>query len=362
MNNQFDTITRARVNMLVTQPFFGMLALRLKLVEEPGIPTAGVDGTNLFYNPAWVAKLSIPQLQGLMAHEVLHCVLEHIGRRSGREPRKWNSACDYVVNPMVEEAGLKLPPHGLLDRRYAGKTADEIYNLLPDTPPSPDEFVCEVRQGVGQTPNDSVVANTWKVNAAQAAMIAKQAGKLPASLERLIGELLEPQVDWREQLRHLMTETSGDDYSWSRPNRRYIVDGLYLPGLYSQSAGRVVVAIDTSGSITDKMLQVFGSEVAAVCNSVMPAAIDVVYCDAKVNHVDHFDKGEEATFNMHGGGGTDFEPPFKWVEEQGFRPVCFIYFTDGYSDFKFDPPTYPVIWCMTTEVEAPWGQNLRVRV
>lgn len=370
MSNQFSDMTRARVRMLASHPFFGMLALRLKLVEEPGVPTAGVDGTHLFYNPEWVKKLSLPQLQGLMAHEVMHCVFDHISRRGAREARRWNVAGDFAINHLLLEAGLQLPPGGCVDKQYAGMTVDEIYMRLPAsaTAPKDDEFVCEVLQGTPSvggaeptTANDSVTANTWKVNAAQAAMIAKQSGNLPASLERLIGEMLEPQVDWREQLRHLMTETSKDDYSWMRPSRRHVAEGIYLPSLHSQSAGRVVVAIDTSGSITNEMLQVFGSEVAAVCSSVLPAAIDVIYCDARVNHVDHFDKGEEATFKMHGGGGTAFDPPFTWVAEQGFAPVCFIYFTDGYGSFNFEPPPYPVIWCMTTDVEAPWGQNLRVR-
>lgn len=355
-------LTVARSQLILSQPFFGMLALRLRLVERADIKTLAVDGKNVFYNPDFVLSLTDTLCRSAMAHEVMHCVFDHITRYGSREPKKWNYAGDYVINQLLHDAGFEIGAGWLLDARYKGMHADEVYSLLPDNPEN---------NGKGRGPLDEMLpddgtssaadATEWKIATIQAAAAAKAVGKLPDSLQRLVEDSTRPQVDWRDRLRQFMTQTSKDDYSWARPNRRYLSAGLYLPSLYSENMGPVVVGIDTSGSIDDKTLQAFGGEIRALVQAVRPSEVHIVYCDAEVNHVDVFSPYDEMKFAPHGGGGTDFRPVAEYVREKDLSPECVVYLTDGYGPFP-ERQDVPWLWCMTTDVEAPFGETVRIEV
>ena len=359
-------LTRARTALVLDQPFFGVLALRLKLVEKPSIKTAAIDGKHIFYNPEFVAALSPAETLTLVAHEVMHCVYDHIGRRGGRNPRKYNKAGDYVINQALLDANF-LPIKGWLHNpAFAGMSSEEVYNLLPDDddndgqgPGDDGEALDEVMDGDSEATEAD--ATEWKVATVQAAQAAQAMGKLPASLKRFVDDMLAPKVDWRAVLQRFVAETSKNDYSWTRPNRRFIQQGIFLPTLFSENMGAVAVGIDTSGSIDQHTLNAFGSEVKAIVQSMRPEATTVIYCDAAVNHVDTFGPNDEMHFEMHGGGGTDFCPPFKYVEDNGLTPVCFVYLTDGYGPFPKDPG-YPVLWVMTSKVVAPFGETVAIEI
>jgi predicted metal-dependent peptidase len=361
-------LSAARTALLIDAPFFGELCLRLRLVERPDLPppsTFAVDGRNIFYNPAFVDKISSNEVKFVLAHEVMHCVYEHMSRRGDRNPKKWNIAGDYSINGVLIQSGFTMPKGGLYEPAFDGKSADEIYSLLPDPPPDggggsgpgPLDQVMDGTEGEAES-----IATEWKIATIQAANSAKMAGKLPESLKRLVDELITPKVDWRDQLRRFITEKSRDDYTWMRPNRRYAAMNLFLPSLYSETMGRLVVAIDTSGSISDDILQAFGSEIKAAHIASRPSELINIYCDARVNHVDTFGPSEELHFDMHGGGSTDFNPPFGHVDEHNLKPACFIYLTDGYGPFPPSPPDYPVLWVMTTDVTPPWGEVIRIQI
>ena len=356
-------LTVARSQLILSQPFFGMLALRLRLVERADIKTLAVDGKNVFYNPDFVLGLTDTLCRSAMAHEVMHCVFDHITRCGAREPKKWNYAGDYVINQLLHDAGFEIGEGWLLDARYKGMHADEVYSLLPDNPEN---------NGKGQGPLDEMMpggdgtssaadATEWKIATIQAAAAAKAVGKLPGSLQRFVEDSARPQVDWRDRLRQFMTQTSKDDYSWARPNRRYLSARLYLPGLYSENMGPVVVGIDTSGSIDGKTLQAFGGEIRALVQAVRPSEVHIVYCDAEVNHVDVFSPYDEMKFAPHGGGGTDFRPVAAYVQEKNLSPECVVYLTDGYGPFP-EQQSAPWLWCMTTDVVAPFGETIRIEV
>lgn len=368
MNHEItQQLTRARTHLLLGFPFFGELALRLKLVERADIPTLAVDGRSIFYNPDFVAKLSGSLTMAIIAHEVMHCVFDHIGRRADRNPKKWNVAGDYAINQMLTDAGFNFEGTGLLDKKYAGMTTDEIYHLLDssigdENAPGPGEPGGPLDDCMdGDTESNETNATDWKIATIQAATSAKAEGKLPASLARLLDELAAPKVDWRERLRRFVNQSSKDDYSWMHPNRRYMSLGIYLPSLYNETMGEIVVAIDTSGSIDQATLSAFGAEIKAIVQSARPSKTTVIYCDAKVNHVDVFEPNDELHFNTHGGGGTDFCPPFEYVAEHSIRPVCFVYLTDMYGRFPSDPG-YPVMWCATSDVISPFGETIPIEV
>ena len=362
MKNQAvtDQLTRARTALVLDQPFVGVLALRLRLVEEPGIPTAAVDGKRMAYNPDFIAKLSPGETKTLLAHEIFHCVYDHIGRRGARNPRKYNQAGDYVINATLKDAGFDEIKGWLYNPAYAGMSSDEVYNLLPDGDGPEDDPLDNCEDGDGES--TEVNATDWKVATIQAAEAARAMGKLPASMARFVEELTASKVDWKAVLQRFVSETSKNDYSWMRPNRRFIAQGMMLPTLYSESMGEIVVAIDTSGSINQPTLNAFGSEIKAIVQSVRPQKTTIIYCDAAVNHIDEFGPNDELHFEMHGGGGTAFEPVYERVTEDGIKPVCLVYLTDLYGPLNFAAPEYPVLWCCTTDQVAPFGETVRLEL
>jgi predicted metal-dependent peptidase len=353
-----DQLTYARTALVLDQPFFGMLALHLRLLEDEATPTLSVDGKVIRYNPTFVSKLSPALTKSAISHEVSHCILDHIGRRGTRTPRKWNQAGDYVINAMLNDSGFELGKTWLYNPAYANLSADEVYNRLPDNDNGNDPLD-DCQDG---DPSDTEIDSTdWKVAAIQAAESARALGNLPGSLQRFIDELTTPKVDWKNILRRFITETSKDDYNWLRPNKRFIAQGFFLPTLHSEAMNNITIAIDTSGSINQATLDAFGAEIKAIVQNVRPASTTVIYCDSVVNHVDTFGPNDELHFAIHGGGGTAFEPPFEYVAQNNITPACLVYLTDMYGSFP-GAPEYPVLWCATTDVIAPFGETVRIKV
>ena len=355
-----DRLSAARSQLLLNKGhgFWGTLALRLKLVERPDIPTLAVDGKHVFYNAAFVDKLSDSLVRSALAHEVMHCVFDHMRRRADRNPKKWNHAGDYAINLVLQDSGFEIGSNWLLDPAYRGMSADEIYNMLPDDDGDGDDALDEIlpsADGEGEA-----AAVEWQIATIQAATAAKQAGNMPATLERFVEQMTAPKVDWRDQLRQFVNQISRNDYAWTRPNKRYLSAGLYMPSLYSESMGPIVIGVDTSGSIDDKTLQMFGAEIRAIATATMPERIHVVYCDAAVAHVDEFEATDDMQFAAHGGGGTAFQPVFDYVAEKGLQPACLVYLTDLYGDHNFAAPGYPVMWACTTEQVASFGDTIRL--
>src|SRR3990167_2482921 len=261
---QFRKVIQARIHLILNQPFFGSLALRLRLIEDPSIPTFATDGRSLRFNPAFVDSLIPEEIAGVVCHEVLHCSNGHPWRRSGRDPRTWNVACDYAINPIVKTIPtVSLPANCLINPAFAGQSAEWIFARLPAE--SQNGTGCgEVEDAPRDGGSDGSTEAEWTVATIQAARAAKNHGTLPAELARLINEIEKPRIDWRAVLRRFIQETARADYSWRMPNRNYLAHGLYLPELYSTACPPFAVAIDTSGSIDDSTLKMFASELSAI--------------------------------------------------------------------------------------------------
>jgi predicted metal-dependent peptidase len=377
-------LTKARATLIIEQPFFGTLALRLKLLKRDdawwhskGIksPTMAVDGRNIYYSERFVDETPLDELRSAVAHEVGHCIFEHMSRRNGRDTTGWNIAGDYVINEMLQNAGFKLGKNWIQPNpAFKGMSTDAVYNQLPYQIQSGSGGQGSIAHDHcfdgdpdgggenGQAQDPQAEANDWKIATVQAASAAKTQGKLPADLERFIDEMVNPKVDWRARLWHLATERARDDFSWARPNRRLAGQGIFLPGLYSEAMGTMVTAIDTSGSIDQPTLNAFGAEITAIRDHVRPKELIVIYCDAAVNHVDRFTMEDVPQFKMHGGGGTDFRPPFHWLDQHAIEPVSFVYLTDMLGTFPEHPPGFPTIWCATTNRVGPFGDTVHISV
>ncbi len=363
-------ISWARTQLLLDSPFFGSLALRLVIIEDNTMETAYTDGVVLAVNSEFAQSLSRKATMGLVAHEVMHLACLHHTRRDGREPVRWNIACDYAINQLLVEAGFELPEGMLLNSYYDGRSAEWIYERLPARPndlenPPPDPGKTgEVRDAPVKTQDAfKQVAAHWRVNIAQAAQHAQSAGNLPKVIRRHVHKMLVPIVDWQAYLRLFIERVARNNYDWLPPSRRYLAYGLCLPSLHSRDLGRLVVALDTSGSIDSVTLDHFAAEVSSILEEY-DTEIDVLYCDSQVQLHEHLSK-EDLPLDMApvGGGGTDFRPVFEWVAEQGVDPSCLIYLTDlECHHYPEVPPDYPVLWVQWGQVkrEAPFGEVILI--
>jgi len=385
-------IQKARTALVLDHPFFGSLLFRLKDCECRSIQTMATDGVSLYYNPDFVETLNAATLAGTLAHEVMHPALHHHARRSGRDPKRWNMACDYAINPLLIDAGLNLPEGVLLDNRFRGMSAEQIYNLL-DSETSQDSgsedkesesggegtnaeqpLAGEANEpsapmtegGIGQvldaplpdeeTPTIEEQAREWNIAVNQATTVARQAGKVPTGLSRTMEGAAEAAVDWRERLRRHWSDTIPADYSWMRPNRRHIWAGLYLPGVVCEGVGEVAIAVDCSGSVSARQLRLFEAEVRSILEGQRPERVYVLYFDAVVQRVETYEAGERIDLNPVGGGGTEFGPCFEWLDDRGIRPQTMVFLTDLYGSFPPSAPAYPVLWASTGSRKAPFGE------
>lgn len=360
---------RARLHMLRHEPFFGLLALRMPLVEREDLdpPTLATDGESLFYHPEWVMANSMEVRKSGVAHEVGHCIQQHISRLAERDSDRWNAAGDYVINALLKASGFTVPSAWLYDPKYEGMSTDQVYNLLPPNDGTggggSSAFDAMVRPKKPATAlEQQAQAREWAVAVTQAANTARKAGKLPSAVERYVTEMLDNSVDWRTRLRRFITEHNRDGYSWQKFNRRMQAMGIYLPGRHSEHMETLVVVTDDSGSISNKVLSAFSAETSAARDAATPTRTIVISCDARVNHVAELEQGDSFAIKCHGGGGTDFRPPFRWLAERDITPSCLVYLTDLEGPFPAEAPDYPVLWCSINKKQAPWGETIRMEV
>jgi predicted metal-dependent peptidase len=373
MSNASKKLGKARAGLILDQPFFGSLALRLNLVEAP-VRTAATNGKDIKYNPEWIESLSLDETKGVICHEIMHCANQHHTRRDDRKSRRWKLACDYAINPLIEECGLTLPVGRLSDSQFYNMSAEEIYTKLPESEDEDDDDDDDPggcgdvddapgKDGKQASADDKLqTAQEWKIAVAQAATQAKAMDEMPDALERLVDEILEPELNWREILRRFVDTSARNDYQWFPPNRRHIHNGLILPSLRSQELKNVTMAMDTSGSITNDDLKAFEAEVRAIIQDYR-ANTKVIYCDDEVRRVEEFDADTPVELHPRGGGGTDFRPPFEHIEKSGEYPVCMIYQTDGQCHSFPEEPSYPVLWVLTRRYagfQPPFGEVIHL--
>jgi predicted metal-dependent peptidase len=389
-------IQKARTALLLDHPFFGSLLFRLVGRVSVSIQTMATDGVSLFYNPVFVETLNAAELAGVLAHEVMHPALQHHTRRGDRDRKRWNMACDYAINPLLLDAGLTLPKDVLIDHRFRSMSAERIYNLIeeqqdqggssgerenrhdasrdgeggkqvdnprgdvePNAPTTPGGFGQVLDAPEPKEDNCETVAEQlreWKIAVELAESVAKLAGKLPAGVTRSLEQSEAADVDWRELLRRAWSETIPADYSWMPPNRRHIWAGLYLPGLKSEGTGEIAIAVDCSGSVNARQLGLFESEIRSILEGQRPSRVHVLYFDTEVHKAEVYQAGQPISLGPVGGGGTNFVPCFRWLDERGIVPQTLVFLTDLCGTFPREAPAYPVLWASTETRLAPFGQ------
>ena len=406
-----NKLAAARTRLILDKPFLGALVLRLPLVaaDPKWCQGAMTNAKNLYYNEDYINALDIQQTQFVLAKQALHCALSHFARRQHRIKHRWDLACDYAVNPLLINDGLKAPPETLVDDGYEGMTAEEIYHYIGDldnedselekqSEDPPDDQDNPNQDGSDQQPSSGArdqepqpssdsgeddnsekldglapqpaaltpqeqeeLSVQWQQRLAGAAQTAIQAGKLGGSMARMVDFMLQPKLPWRMLLARYMTASARDDYSYSRPSSRR-GDPAIFPSMRSAQIN-IAVGIDISGSVNDKDMNEFMSEVDAI-KANMRARITILPCDAALAEGAPFvfEPWDEIKLpnELKGGGGTDFCPVFDWLDLQDQQPDLLVYFTDCQGDFPDMEPSYPVIWLVKGKSSAPWGQRVQL--
>lgn len=367
-----DMLSRARAIAVMSHPFFGSLLLRMNMVPDSTIPTTMCNGEQIRYNPTFVEELTLGKAVGLLCATTMHMVMLHHLRRGARDPAKWNMACDMAIDMVLAGAGIELPQDNKIPRGMLGMSAEHIYNELPDEPapppgqaPNPDpggNGGVEDSPGTQNQDQQQMAQEEANANAmtAQAAQQARAMGQLPKGIAELIEKALRPLIYWPAVVRRFLTDRKPDDFTWSRGNRRFIGQGMYLPSVSVEPSGEIAVFVDTSGSVSKKELGQFLTEIDAISEDIRPTALYVIGCDAAVQSFQRFEPGEPIDVPIKGRGGTSFRPPFACLAEKGITPKCAVYLTDGdgpYPDEASIP--YPVLWVINNEhYKPPFGEHI----
>ena len=394
-NKIFEKLITARVGLLLKHPFFGNLATRMKLIDASDwCNTLATDGRNFYYNNGFVHKLTPKEAEFGFAHEVLHNVFDHMGRRDHRDPQLSNIAADYAANQILKDESIGVVPNFIKifqDDKYRGLSYEEIYaiieekaikidisslgELLDDHLDGDDDsngggggddgedvdgsgkgrprLTAEEKRQIREEMKEAVLA------AAQSA----GAGRVPAGIRRMISDFTEPKMDWRQILRMNIQSIFKSNFSFARPNRKSQHCGAILPGMMNEETIDVSVAIDMSGSISDAMAQDFISEVKGIMDEYKDFRLDLWCFDTQVYNYARFtpDAADDIlSYEVKGGGGTDFDANYKFMKDEDILPKKFIMFTDGYPCGSWGDEDYCdslFVIHGNQSIVAPFGQT-----
>jgi predicted metal-dependent peptidase len=382
-----DRLTKARVKMLLKHPFWGNLATRLKLVENSEwLSTAATDGRHFYYCEKFIDSLDDDELVFLFGHEVGHIVYDHMGRRGDRDPQIWNMAGDYLINDMLitNNVGKKITKVPILwDPKFRDMTAEEVYDDLMKNAVKIQMTLDMHMDGSGEEADgegqgkgsdgkskssgikiDAETAKKMRDEIKEAVLQSAQAagaGNVPSGIKRLINQFTAPKMRWQDLLRIQLESSLKNNYSFMRPSRKAWHTGAVLPGMLPAEHLDVVIAIDTSGSITEDMVRDFLSEVQGMMEMYTTYSILVFTFDTEVyNPVTFTEDGFEdlADYDVQGGGGTDFDVCYQYMKDNDINPKQFVMFTDGYPFGSWGDADYCdslfVVHGNET-IEAPFG-------
>ena len=404
----YDRIVVARVGLLLRHPFFGNMATRLRiLAADDWLPTAAVDGRNLYYNTQFFNAMNNKEIEFVVAHEILHMVFDHLGRREDRHPMLYNIAADYKVNNLLVRDRIGTKPSIVdcfQDFKYEADTSEDIYDKLFEDAKEAGKELQELLEqldqegemldehlddgdGNGEEGEEEKDANGNSVSKKrpkyskeelkkirdeikEGMMTAAQAagaGNTPGEVQRMIKELTEPKMNWREILQQQIQSVIKNDFTFARPNRKSWHTGAILPGQDFDETIDIAVALDMSGSIGNAQAQDFLGEIKGIMDQYADYNIKVWCFDTKVYNEQDFsaDGGEDLlNYEIFGGGGTDFMANWEYMKEKDYVPKKFIMFTDGYAwdswgDADYCDTVFLIHSHHDKNVQAPFGTTVR---
>ena len=389
-----DKIVVARVGLLLRHPFFGNMATRLQIKEcDDWCPTAATDGRNLYFNTEFFSKMNSKEIEFVIAHEILHCVFDHMTRREDRDPQLHNIACDYIVNNTLVRDNIGEKPKDVeifQDWKYDGWASEAVYDDIYKKGKKAMEQLGKLLDehidwekggstgGTKQDPNSKQkgkapayskeemeqIKNEIKESMMAAAQAAG-AGNLPKEVERIIQQFTEPKMNWRELLQQQIQSVVKNDYTFARPSRKGWHSGVILPGTNYDETIDICIAIDTSGSIMNQQVEDFLGEVQGIMDQYKDYNIKIWCFDTAVHNEQDFNASGESidSYKMEGGGGTDFMANWEYMKENDIVPKKFIMFTDGYpwdtwGDENYCDTLFVINGHHDKNMEAPFGTTV----
>ena len=373
-------ILGARIKLMLDEPYLASAIARFPLVNAEGLDwceTMAVDGFYIYVNPKFCESLNKDELVFVLAHEVMHCVLGHMDRRNGRDKTIWNYASDYATNLKLVKFGFKMPNVGLIDKKYTGFTAEEIYEDLlkeDNKKPKKDQWDLHLHESDNEgrefrskefpSPEERKRLRISILNEIGSSLRGHAPGKLEAELKMAKGE----EVPWHILLARFFTGLRKDNYRFMPPNKKHIWRGIYLPSVGTPGPSHIVIAIDTSGSMSNEILKKVLGEIDNL-RSFTQCKLTLIQCDAQINKIEEYEEYEPTNFEKYkliGRGGTSFTPVFEYLlkkqNEESFHFDTLIFITDGFGDFPKDGPEYPVLWLITKNgvQSVPFGERITI--
>ena len=367
-------LTKAVVSIMGNPKYTALAGVLMigdrNVVDDPSVPTACTNGRDELYGREFVKQLNDAELRFLVLHEVYHKLFRHLTtwrHLYNQDAHLANVACDHVINIKIVDDNKDhfasmtgVLENGCYDRKYVGMDTAQVYNLLrkdqegdgeQGSEPLPEGFDKHDWDGASEMDAEEIRELAREIDEAvrQGALVA---GKMGSGGALGLEELLQPQVNWREALREfIQTTCAGSDYStYSKPNRRYLSSGIYMPSGISEQVGELVLAIDTSGSIGKKELAAFLSEVKEICDTVHPDGVRLLYWDTKVCRDEKYDTHELDNIvnstKPDGGGGTDVECVTDYIRDNNINAQAAIVLTDGHLYGGWGQWSMPVLWCI----------------
>jgi len=377
-------VTQCRIGLALRQPFLATAIMRLPVraaIDQSWCKTMCTDGYRIFFNPQWVETLSKAEIRGVLAHELLHVIFRHQSRGKDRNHLIWNFAADHAINLLLLECGFEIPKGGLADRSFIGMTCEAIYDeLIKDadsaepsqntgTPQigiesDSDGIIVPVgadlispedprTKGLREESDGDQESQQQIVEEIRQDAIGKLQGNIASWAKSELEASSVSKINWRELLSGWLIDRVKTDWSIWPPSKKFISHGLFLPSVGIEAPGHIVVAVDTSGSMSDSALSDIFAEIREFRES-FPTRLTVLQADAEVSSVEEYgvmDGTELPTIQkIKGRGGTSFIPVFNWISEH-FRDetIALIYATDGYGNFPKILPWHPCVWIVTSD-------------
>lgn len=368
-----ELLTKAKALLSVKQPYFGMLASRLKHEPSDTIRTYASNGVRFLYNQEFLEAKTLDEVIFILTNCVMHHVLSHQQRRLNRHGAIWQLATDYAINNLLHKNGLHIPQGANFNQEYKDMYAEEIYELLKEEyfgesahafDTSEDDTPQEQTKEFANLQNiqeelDPETESQWNYAASLAQEVAQKKSLMPSDMHRLAKKVQAKDVDWRFELYNAINRHMRNNYAFMPPNKKHIYRGFALPSLASDTLS-LCVAIDTSGSIDEALLGAFLEEFKTIMQNFPSIKIELLIADAKVHAHHTFVGGEALDFTLKGGGGTDYRPVFEYIEANLPMSTMLLYFTDGDGWFPKYPPSYEVLWALSRKAKIPFGRELLI--
>lgn len=373
--NANTLLTKAKSQLTNTHPYFGMLASRLKHEEDENINYYASNGIRFRYNPTFIESCSKDELMFILTNCVMHHILAHQQRKLARKGFLWQLATDFAINNMLKKSGFKIPKGANFNNEFKNMYSEEIYTILKeqielqgtnafDDADSNESLTSNTKESIFKNMNkikhelDEKDEENWDYAATLAKEVAQKKSLMPSGFERFAKKMKGNNIDWKFELYNAINRHMRNNYAFMPPNKKHIYRGFALPSLTSDTLS-LIVAIDTSGSIREELLGLFIEEFKNIMQNFPAVSIELIIADAKVQGHYSFRGGDKLDFALKGGGGTDYRPVFEFIDANLPMSSMLLYFTDGEGIYPKIPPSYEVLWALSSNKnKIPFGRKL----